>query len=366
MDYLQLLTPTQKATAQASFAARVRTSFMQANVKVYLLAVDGADSQQAVDVLNSTGLLAREYLVLLPSHLVLHGAAPNPTNISQMTAVQNMLTGSIGIYPVANSVVDAEVWAAWPKNAANWTALLATQAQLANTTHLPPPDPAFISPWAKSAWDGTLFLGKAIATAQTECALVAPFCDGPDVQCLINTIRNTTLNGATGLITLDNNGDRLVEYGVFNLVNRRMVQTGTVDASQGVADIDVSRIIWSDGVSNRLTAPAWGQQPPPSTPAPTAGTVVTTAASGPHCTLYISVVATVILGLVLVTSAYKKYRIVYRKYRSRIEKMRPTDFKIVRPFLARSPRLHPARSQYTSLITPRIVPGRLLPSYKMK
>jgi ABC-type branched-subunit amino acid transport system substrate-binding protein len=319
MDYLQQLTATQQAAAQASFAAEVQSKFTRENVKVYLLAIDGTDVVHAAFILHSMGFLAAAgHTVLLPSHLILTGSAPN----SQYTAVQNMFTGSIGIYPVSDSVTTAEMRAAWPKNAANWSALLATHRQLANVTNLAPPDPEYIGLWAQNVWDGTLFLAKAISTAWVDCELTPPFYDRPAVQCLVDVIRNTSLNGTTGPITLDSNGDRMAQFGVFNLVNRQRVQTGTVDAAQGVGDVDVERIVWSDGVSNRSAAPAWGQEPHPSTPAPTAVPPGERPVSASENTLYIAISSSVLLMAVFLIG-------VYRQHRTRVQKMRPMDFRKV-------------------------------------
>jgi ABC-type branched-subunit amino acid transport system substrate-binding protein len=324
MDFLQQLTPTQQAAAQASFAAEVQTKFTRANVKVYLLALDGTDVKYAAFILHSMGFLAEGHTVLLPSHLVLWASSPNPQNVSALTAIQNMLKGGIGIYPVSDSVTAAEMtlWEAWPKNAANWSALLATHRQLANVTNLAPPDPVYISLWARYVWDGTLFLAKAISTAFVQCELAPPFYDSPSVQCLVDIIRNTTLNGTTGPITLDNNGDRTGQFGVFNIVNRQRVQTGTVDSAQGIGDVGVDRIVWSDGVSNRSAAPAWGQDPHPSTPAPTAVPPGERSVSESENTLYIAIVSSVLLMLVFLA-------IVYRQHRRKVNKMRPMDFRKV-------------------------------------
>jgi hypothetical protein len=209
------------------------------------------------------------------------------------------------------------LWAAWPQNATTWAALLATQAQAANFTNLSPPLPAYISLWSRYVWDGTLFLAKAISAAWTQCEFPPPFYDRPSRQCLMEFIRNTTLNGTTGPIALDEKGDRQSQFAVFNMVDRQRVQTGTLDATHTVAEIDVAQIVWSDGVSNRLTAPTWGQLPHPSTPAPTSSVVFKESES--EITLYISTVASAVLVLVV-------FGIVLKRHRKRIRAMKPADF----------------------------------------
>jgi hypothetical protein len=324
LEFTQLLTPTQAATAVASFAADVSSNFIRMNVKVYLFAIDGSDIIRAAFALRSIGFLTAGSTALLPSHMTLLGASPNPQNVSAITAVQNMLTGSIGIYPVSDTTAIGKLLAAWPENTTDWGALLATQTQLANTTHLAPPQPGEISLWSRNAWDGTLLLAKAISTAWVQCEYPPPFSDRPARQCLVDIIRNTTLNGTTGPIALDEVGDRLGQFGVFNMVNRQRVQTGTFGTDL-VAEIDVAQIVWSDGVSNRLSAPVWGQLPHPSTPAPTSGVVFQESVSESETTLYISTVASVVLVLVV-------FGIALKRHRKWIKKNRPADFKQVDAF----------------------------------
>jgi hypothetical protein len=320
MDSLAQLTPTQQANAQARFAEEVQTQFTQANVKVYLLAFDDTDVFSAGAILYSIGVLAEGHTVLLPSQLI-SGSSRNPQNICELAVIQDGLAGSIGIYPVSDPVATAEMWAAWPKNAANWSALLATQQQRVNVTNLAPPDPVYMSLGAHDAWDGTLFLAKAIAAALVECELMPPFYDRPELKCLVNVIRNTTMNGTNGPIILDSNGDRTGQFGVFNIVNRRRVQIGTVDAPHGVADVGVDQIVWSDGTSNRDAAPAWGQEPHPPTPAPT-GVPGESSVSESEKALYSVIGLSVLLLLSLLI-------IVFRKHRRKAKKMRPTDFRKV-------------------------------------
>jgi hypothetical protein len=324
LEYTQLHTPTQAASAVASFAADASSNFIRMNVKVYLFAIDDGDIIRAAFALRSIGFLTAGSTALLPSHLILLGSSPNPQNISEVTMAQNMLTGSIGIYPVSDSTAIGKLLAAWPENTTDWAALLATQTQLANTTHLAPPLLGDISLWSRDAWDGTLLLAKAISTAWVQCEHPPPFSDRPARQCLVDMIRNTTLNGTTGPIVLDEVGDRLGHFGIFNMVNRQRVETGTFGTDM-VADIDVAQITWSDGVTNRLTAPPWGQQPHSSTPAPTAGVVIKESVSESEITLYISTVASGVLMLVV-------FGIALKRHRKRIKKNRPADFKQVDAF----------------------------------
>jgi ABC-type branched-subunit amino acid transport system substrate-binding protein len=324
LEYTQLLTPTQKATAVASFAADVSSKFIQMNVKVYLFAIDGGDIVPAAFALRSVGFLTAGSTALLPSHMMLFGSSPNPQNDSAITTVQDMLTGSIGIHPISDTTAIGELLAAWPENTTDWAALLATQIQLANTTHLAPPLPGDISLWSRDAWDGTLLLAKAISTAWVQCEHPPPFSDRPARQCLVDIIRNTTLNGTTGPIVLDEVGDRLGHFGIFNMVNRQRVETGTFGTDM-VADIDVAQITWSDGVTNRQTAPMWGQQPHSTTPAPTSGVVFKESVSESEITLYISTVASVVLVLVV-------FGIALKRHRKWIKKNRAADFKQVGAF----------------------------------
>lgn len=324
---LRELSETLKANAISDFEQAVRTAFHRENVKVYLFALDVADINHGLPALQRASVVGKGHTILLPSTHTLFmslGTLAQASLQAQYDQQKAWLHGSIGIYPVTSSTAFNTMAASYPGSAGLWSALLNTSNQTASLTSLPLPDTSqYFGLWGTLVWDGTLFLGKAIGAAYKTCALSAS--GHPEVLCLIDSIRNATLNGTTGEIVLDTKGDREGRYGVYNVVNGTKALVGSVSPTIG-ARINIPSILWSDNSTNRQTSPAWGQAPHPATPSPTVAAPSVLHSKDKTTVLSLSVA---VGGLfILVAVAYASHH-QYQKHK----KLQPTNFKKVKQCL---------------------------------
>lgn len=316
---VRLMAPMQQKAVLGDFGLQVETAFREANVKVILVAVDGSDVAQVVNQLNKSAVIGNDTIMILP--VTAYTIASLPTTNPAFIPLQHLFSGSVGILPIADASAADEMWEAFPKNAQNWTAMLNSFHQT-NNLSLPPPIMyrPFLSSWAKYAWDGTILLTKAITRAWTEC--VVDDLGHAEPLCLLEIIRNTTINGTTGAIDLDSAGDRRGSFGVFNMYNRVSSAVGSVDTLGG-ATVNFRSITWSDGSTNAMTAPAWGQDTLAPTPAPTVVVQTTTQRAESQTAVITSAVLTLVLMLVGVGA-------VVRFYDMKRRQLRPADFRKVR------------------------------------
>jgi len=311
--------PSQKSAVLADFTQNLAATFQRENVRVYLVAIDSSDLGPAIIAMNASGRMGPGNVILLPSSGMLLATAPvaNPVH----AAGQALLAGSIGVYPSFPSAGQstALMWGAWPTTADNWTSLLETNAKTANLT-LPQPTTtlARLQPWARYIWDGTFLLARALADSWSECGGGNSSSGHPEIHCLLNRIRSTTVNGTTGDFVLNADGDRLGDFGVFNVHNRQLIPVGALSTS-GSLTLNAKAIVWSDGVQNRSAMPSWGQTPHASTPSPTTAVVRESKETQNATAVYVSVGLTLILMVIGVVAAGLRYDAKRRK-------LRPADF----------------------------------------
>lgn len=259
MDWTRGLSPARKNFAISEFSRDVESRFTQRNVHVYLFALDPSDLGDALGALRSIDMIGSGYTLLLPSAVVMLAETAQllPPRVQQDLRA---LSGSIGVCSPGGDNLSSLMWSAWPTTADNWTALLGTSPQTSTLTTLVHPGPTRrnMTVWAKYVWDGTMLLGKSIASAWRTCSSPTSSDGRPNSPCLLAHIRNMSHVGTTGRIVLDDTGDRQLDLGVFNFVNGESRQLGMCNRD-GYVTIRLRSVVWSDGVSNRTTAPLWGQ-----------------------------------------------------------------------------------------------------------
>jgi hypothetical protein len=306
--------------------------FSRENVRTYYLAVPKLeDLYVALSAANVSGVIGPEYNIMAPSFSV---AVPwTPTT----AAFQTLLNGAVGVFPDVNETSASAdlMWDAWPKNDANWTALLETSpvSLEQRATLLPDLNRDDIGLFSHVTWDATFFAAKAIAASFESCSANAPGTDQHtgidrlDIACVTSAIRATEINGTTGEVRLDAAGDRFGAYGVFNGVfnesKHRWVRVGLIQdfVIADSVEIDIPAMVWSDGTSGRTTGPQGGQQTHPPTQAPV---VDQPSGESGDDTLLVATIAVLFTALVLVGIAF-----AVRTEHIRRATGRPADFRKV-------------------------------------
>lgn len=306
-----------QATAEAK--DELTAVFVNADIRVYLLALEPNDATIVMPTMVSLGLLGPGNIPLLPTALVLLATLSSGLAV-QGDVSRYHLHGSIGLFSVTDPVEEGKLWAAWPKNSTDWAALLATSPQTANMSTIPPPIPVrqAITPWAHSAYDGTMFAAKAIAAAWESCQTGTA--GKLDLQCVLQFAQNTTLAGITGNITLNSARDRVGYFGVSNIVNRTHQLRGMTIGNRA-PQVSAASIVWSDGAAGRSRAPLWGQEAPPETPAPTVALAVTNTRQDKTAIIISGVLAGVLIVLAIGATIHR----IYEHRRRRL----PADFRKV-------------------------------------
>jgi hypothetical protein len=222
----------------------VRDEFASQNVKVYVLAVSEANLGDAILSLRTIGLIGPGYTVLRPNTATAYSA----------DLTHHALTGSIGVQPHLSKVDSGDLAAV-----SNWTALLATAAQLPKQS-IPQPRGALGPPLGlnpRYIWDATFLAARGIADALTQCEL-SPATGRPHLSCQLRQLRNNTLDSViTGSVRLASDG--MTSFDIMNFVEGDNQRRGGVNITAGVS-IDIRSIVWSDGVTGRSVAPRWGQE----------------------------------------------------------------------------------------------------------
>eukprot|EP00037_Helgoeca_nana_P005790 m.54082 g.54082 ORF g.54082 m.54082 type:complete len:992 (-) comp16738_c0_seq4:2478-5453(-) len=325
LDHLEL---SDRNRSMYETAARIRRSFLAANVKVYLLAAHYGDGPDVLFPMLQSRMVGPGYTVLTPTQLTLPvSAAVGASKMSDewtdlVRLAAPLLSGSLGLQPyyITDSVAATQMENAWPTTQAKWDALIATSPQRVQLSDAEMPSARTI--WSAHVWDATFLMCRAISKALSLC----PSDRGVlNTKCVVSLLRNETVRGATGDVQLDENGDRLSSFVVTNIANGVSLATGHVkfngpDVNESVATIDVGSIVWSDRVSNRTSGPQWGQEEVVPSAPPHAGTVHSSAIytfTGPHSIIVIAP-AVVVLTIACV--------LLWRADRNRRRKRVPADF----------------------------------------
>eukprot|EP00035_Acanthoeca_spectabilis_P015061 m.296339 g.296339 ORF g.296339 m.296339 type:complete len:720 (-) comp16273_c0_seq35:1032-3191(-) len=309
---LNLFTPSG-ATAATEVADNLREEFTANNVKVYLLATALSDLYTALKIVNQSTMFGSGFSILTP-------AATNSILGSPFFApLYPVLHGSIGTAPYFDPESNAadEMWSEWPKNSSAWLDLLADaeEGRGANVTSQFSRDPTSVREdivvWAHYYYDATMFTARAVANAWSPC--VVPLTSHSrhqlDIDCLLEHIHNATINGTTGLVELDSNGDRAGVFHVVAISNGTDSFVGTVTVTptnESIGEVitsinmDARRITWSDGVANRTSGPQWGQDSFAPTPAPVVENLVVHTASESENKAYVYIIVALVLVLLVV------------------------------------------------------------------
>jgi hypothetical protein len=315
-------------TTEAGMAAAIEVGntlsreFKRNNVRTYYLAVPILeDAFVTLAAIKQSNISGPGYHMLAPTHVI--GAPYSPATAELLA----LLHGAIGVirFPDTTSASADVMWEAWPKNVENWTALLDTTPLLLERRIIPQPSLTRrrINLFSYYVWDATIFAAKAIATSYNECS--RDDTDRLDIACVLPRLRATQSNGTTGLMRLNAVGDREGTFSIINMVNGQASRVGEVEVEaadvSSTSDIDIPSIVWSDGVSGRISGPQHGQQPFPTTLAPVAGYTLPAESVDATASIIISVLVGV-LAVVTIT-------IVVHRTNLRRHKLRPADFRKV-------------------------------------
>eukprot|EP00035_Acanthoeca_spectabilis_P040317 m.68844 g.68844 ORF g.68844 m.68844 type:complete len:959 (+) comp9941_c0_seq2:224-3100(+) len=254
---------------------RMRQAFLEANVKVYLCIAHYYHAGVLVSILRTSGQFGPGYTMLTASTLT------PPTTFETMVDDEwaeflreacPIKVGSLGLQPFYDPQSEGGVALLrnWPKNNSDWAHLRdqSPQGQNYNDTTIPTRTP---SVWSHYVWDATVLTSRVAADALTNCT----FGDTMDTDCFVNLLRTKTIEGATGRVQLDNNGDRLGSFYITNagISGSKAVgqlHFGGPNVLQSRASIVFRDIEWSDNSTNQSIALMWGQ----STAAPTQASTI--------------------------------------------------------------------------------------------
>jgi len=252
-------------------ARLLRRYFRRANVQVYLLVGSSGDLFTALLAANVSRLLGPSYSLLLPAVETIALSTPCADPVAN--SLVRLTHGSIGVLPdfINTSEPADRMWQRWPRDLIEWAHLFTNLPPPSSDIPLNPP-PIFLrsqlTEAAYYAYDATILTAKAIACALESCVQSIPGRPRLNLECTLNKIRTTTVEGTTGRVALSEHGDRVNgQFMVLNLVDdgvaTQRVARGFADAFTHVVEIATRNVIWSDNSTNRTTGPAYGQRPPP-------------------------------------------------------------------------------------------------------
>lgn len=234
---------------------KVARAFQDANVQVVLIIAPGPDFYTALSLANRSGMSGSGYAMVFPSIESQILITPPTTHVER--ELLRLAHGSLGVVPVTypDSPMSNRLWIRWPKNRAQWAALLGVSGQSRRTSALPTFARNALTEASFYVYDGTLLAARAAAQAWRACGMPAGHIPA---GCLVPHVRNATVQGSSGQVGLDNHGNRV--GGAYSIYNFLWNGTDIVRARRGEVDmtsitVDTETVVWSDNSTNRTEPP---------------------------------------------------------------------------------------------------------------